>query len=178
VTRRVTKRIEAVNERVSSAEAGAFDFAVEGGPPEDPALGLLASYLGVTAAHRSADPFDFRFDRSADTPMPTGTLLELFTSYLVAASHSRNDALTERLDVTRVVVDGTVPRDADVPAGYQSAVGSLSATLHVDTAAGDAALERWRRELRDAEATQEAVPTDTTVSLSVVRTPPTAQDTR
>ncbi|WP_372911189.1 hypothetical protein [Salinigranum sp.] len=127
-------------------------------------------------AARSADPFDFRLNRSADTPMPTGTVLELFTSYLVAASHSRNDALTERLDVARVVVDGTVPRDADVPAGYQSAVASLSATLHVDTAAGDAALERWRRELRDAEATQAAVPTDTTVSLSVVRTPPTAQD--
>ncbi|WP_372911190.1 hypothetical protein [Salinigranum sp.] len=54
VTRRVTKRIEAVNECASSAEAGAFDFAVEGGSPEDPALGLLASYLGVAAAHRSA----------------------------------------------------------------------------------------------------------------------------
>jgi hypothetical protein len=54
VTRRVTKRIEAVNERVSSAEAGAFDFAVEGGTPDDPALGLLASYLGVAAADRSA----------------------------------------------------------------------------------------------------------------------------
>jgi hypothetical protein len=54
VTRRVTKRIEAVNERVPSAEADAFDFVVEGGTPEDPALGLLASYLGAAAAHRSA----------------------------------------------------------------------------------------------------------------------------
>jgi hypothetical protein len=154
-----THRVEAVNDADVSADESRRD-----------ATGA------DSGAARSADPFDFRFNRSADTPTPTGTVLELFTSYLVAASHSRNDALTERLDVARVVVDGTVPTDADVPTGDQSAVASLSATLHVDTAAGDAALERWRRGLRDAEATQEAVPTDTTMSLSVVRTSLTAQD--
>lgn len=53
-TRRVTARIEAVNERAPSAETGAFDFTVEGGIPADPTLGLLASYLGAAAAHQSA----------------------------------------------------------------------------------------------------------------------------
>lgn len=53
VTRRVVKRIEAINERVSSAEQGAFDFVVEGGTADDLTLGLLASYLGAAAARRS-----------------------------------------------------------------------------------------------------------------------------
>jgi hypothetical protein len=156
-----THRVEAANAADTPADEGCRDAS--------------GADSGAT---RSSDSFDFRLSRSADTPTSTGTVLELFTTYLVAASHARSDALTEPLDVSRVVVDGTVPTDADVSTGYQSAVASLSATLHVATAADDAALERWRRGLRDAEATQEAVPTDTTVSLSVVRTPPTAQDTR
>ncbi len=54
VIRRVTKRIEAVNECVPSDETGAFDFVVDGETFDDPALGLLASYLGAAAARHSA----------------------------------------------------------------------------------------------------------------------------
>lgn len=54
VTRRLVKRIEAVNERASNAEQNAFDFVVEGGSADDLTLGLLASYLGAAAARRSS----------------------------------------------------------------------------------------------------------------------------
>ncbi len=118
---------------------------------------------------RGRRSFDFRLTRSMDAPTATGTLLELFTSYLVAASHTFDDLLTERVDVVRVVVDGTVSTDADAAPSYRTAVTSMSATLHVETSADDAALERWRRTLRDAESTQKAVPADVTVSLTVVQ---------
>jgi hypothetical protein len=52
--RRVARRIEAINERAGSAEQDAFDFVVEGGTSDDLTLGLLASYLGASAARRSA----------------------------------------------------------------------------------------------------------------------------
>lgn len=122
----------------------------------------------ASPAHRR-ESFDFRLTRSADAPSAAGTVLELFTSYLVAASHSLGDPLAERVDVVRVVVDGTVPTDADATPGYRTAVTSMSATLHVETPADDAALERWRRTLRDAGPTQETVPADVTVSLAVER---------
>lgn len=54
VNRRVVKRIEAVNECVSSPERGGFDFVVHGGTADDLSLGLLASYFGAAAARQSA----------------------------------------------------------------------------------------------------------------------------
>ncbi|WP_162562464.1 hypothetical protein [Salinigranum rubrum] len=53
VNRHVTKRIEAVNECDPSDDPGAFDFVVEGDSFDEPALGLLASYLGAAATHHS-----------------------------------------------------------------------------------------------------------------------------
>ncbi|AUV82201.1 hypothetical protein C2R22_11535 [Salinigranum rubrum] len=132
----------------------------------------------AAAPAHTRDSFDFRLTRSVDAPTAAGTVLELFASYLVAASHSLVDPLTGRVDVVRVVVDGTVPTDADAAPGFRTAVASMSATLHVETPADDAALEDWRRTLRDAEPTQEAVPTDVTVSLAVVRTSRVSGDTR
>lgn len=126
---------------------------------------------GATHPHAPAE-FDFRLTRSTDTPTATGTVLELFTGYLVAASHAHGDTLETRLDVTRIVVDGTAPSDADAEPTYNSAVTSMTVRIHVETAATEAALERWRRTLRDAEATQDAVPADVAVSLAVVRAHP------
>lgn len=54
VSRRVIRRVEAKNERAGDSAPGAFDFAVEGGTPEDLSLGLMASYLGARAACQSA----------------------------------------------------------------------------------------------------------------------------
>lgn len=117
----------------------------------------------------SPKPFDFELARETDAPRPTATVLELFAGYLAAASHAHSDVLDEEFDVTRIVVDAAVPTDVDATPTYQSAVTSLSATLHVETSAVDAALERWRRTVRDAEPTQGAVPADVTVSLAVRR---------
>jgi hypothetical protein len=117
----------------------------------------------------SPKPFDFEVTSETDAPQPTATVLELFAGYLAAASHACSDVLDEAFDVTRVVVDAAVPSDVDATPTYQSAVTSLSATLHVETSAADAALERWRRTVRDAEPTQEAVPADVSVSLAVRR---------
>lgn len=147
-----THRVEAVN-----AVATSFDDGPDGQGSDD-----------APDAHGPSE-FDFRLTRSADTPTATGTVLELFTGYLAAAAHAHRDSLETRLDVTRIVVDGTVSGTADVEPTYQSAVASMAAAIHVETAATEAALDQWRRTLRDAEVTQEAIPADVAVSMTVVR---------
>lgn len=151
---RNTHRVEAVN---AAAPSAADRSEVQGND-------------GTPHAHPPSE-FDFRLTRSTDTPTATGTVLELFTGYLVAASHAHGDTLETRLDVTRVVVDGTVSDATDAEPTYSSAVTSMAVTIHVETAATEAALERWRRTLRDAEETQKAVPADVAVSIAVTRTP-------
>lgn len=151
-----THRVEAVNRAEAVADPG-VDSDESGG--------------GRGAARRSSIGFDFRLTRATDAPTATATVLELFAGYLAAASHALGDAAAERLEVRRVVVDGTVSTDADAGRSVQSSVASVAATIHVHTDAAEAALERWRRTVRDAEATQDAVPTDATVSVSVTRVP-------
>lgn len=141
-------------------------------PPEDDETGDPEA-SGV-APTRTRTRFDFQLTALSDPAAAAATVLELFTSYLVAASHAHCKSVGERLAITRIVVDGTVSSDADASHTSQSAVSSVDATIHVKTAATDSALERWRRLLRDAEATQDAVPTDVSVSLAVVRSAPSA----
>lgn len=152
---RNTHRVEAVNAAAPSADDDRSD---------------MQRNEGASHAHPPSG-FDFRLTRSTDTPTATGTVLELFTGYLVAASHAHGDALETRLDVTRVVVDGTVSDATDAEPTYNSAVTSVAVTIHVETTATEAALERWRRTLRDAEETQAAVPADVAVSIAVTRAP-------
>ena len=140
----MTDRSSAPENVPSGATLGTNVHRVEA--VNDHALDRCSSTDHGDRAARARRAFDFELTRSAETTTATATVLELFTGYLAAASHELCESVAGRVDVTRIVVDGTVPTDAD-----------------------DAALERWRRTLRDAEATQEAIRTDTTVSLAVVR---------
>ncbi|WP_136601891.1 hypothetical protein [Salinigranum halophilum] len=163
----MTDRSSAPENVPSGATLGTNVHRVEA--VNDHALDRCSSTDHGDRAARARRAFDFELTRSAETTTATATVLELFTGYLAAASHELCESVAGRVDVTRIVVDGTVPTDADGGPAYQPPVTAVSVTLCVETDADDAALERWRRTLRDAEATQEAIRTDTTVSLAVVR---------
>jgi hypothetical protein len=114
--------------------------------------------------------FDFRLTRTDRTPSVDGTALDLLAAHLGSVAHAVTGPLGGRPHVARVTVEGAVAA-AGEERPFGSAVDSVHATLLVESGADDAAIERWRRSLRDHETTQRAVPTDVSLSVSVARVP-------
>lgn len=117
--------------------------------------------------------FDFRFTRSDRTPTAVGTALGLLAGGLGATSYAVTGPLARPPDVERITVDGhaTVAEPTAEEAAVASALVSAHATLHVETDAPSASLDRWRRLVRDHAATQTALPTGASLSVAVARVP-------